>query len=205
VAVDLSIRAAALSQVAARAKKASLFSGSLVDSAQDRHCLALARYACATMLTMLITLRRGDATPKGEARLSKIAHVRCVIPAVATVSVGEQSPRKRPRAEVRGSVAFVELCAKRSHAQSTASLAQVRASGERLPARRLPCSMPRGHQTSTASQAESLLRYLPARFQRASCCVLPQKGKAPRSRRHFRGASRTGNLCKRSGNRSPST
>jgi hypothetical protein len=38
--------------------------------------LALARYACATMLTMLITLRRGDAKPKGEARLSKIAHVR---------------------------------------------------------------------------------------------------------------------------------
>ena len=36
-AVDLSIRLAAASQVAARAKKASLFSGSLADSAQDRH------------------------------------------------------------------------------------------------------------------------------------------------------------------------
>jgi hypothetical protein len=36
-AVDFSIRAAALSQVVARAKKASLFSGSLADSAQDRH------------------------------------------------------------------------------------------------------------------------------------------------------------------------
>jgi hypothetical protein len=78
VAVDLSIRAAALSQVAARAKKASLFSGSVADSAQDRHCLALARYACAVMV-ILITLRRGDATPKGEARLSKIAHVRCAL------------------------------------------------------------------------------------------------------------------------------
>jgi hypothetical protein len=87
-AVDLSIRAAcsiraaALTQVAARAKKAFLFSGSLVDSAQDRHCLALAPYVCATMLTMLITLRLGDATPKGEARLSKIAHVRCGVDGV---------------------------------------------------------------------------------------------------------------------------
>ena len=33
----------------------------------------LARYSCAVMV-MLITLRRGDAAPKGEARLSKSAH-----------------------------------------------------------------------------------------------------------------------------------
>jgi hypothetical protein len=36
-AFDLSIRTATLSQVAARAKKASLFSGTLADSPQDRH------------------------------------------------------------------------------------------------------------------------------------------------------------------------
>jgi len=74
-AVDLSIRSAAASQVAARAKKASLFFGSLADSAQDRHCLALARYACATMLTMLITLKGAIARLGRGARLSKIAHL----------------------------------------------------------------------------------------------------------------------------------
>jgi hypothetical protein len=37
VRAGCSIRAAALIQVAARAKKASLFFGSLADSAQDRH------------------------------------------------------------------------------------------------------------------------------------------------------------------------
>ena len=36
-AFDFSIRAAAPSQVAARAKKASLFSELIADSAQDRH------------------------------------------------------------------------------------------------------------------------------------------------------------------------
>jgi hypothetical protein len=78
-AVDLSIRSAAASQVAARAKKVSLFSGSFAASAQDRHCLALARYACATMLTMLITLQRGDCTPRRGARLSKIAHLGALV------------------------------------------------------------------------------------------------------------------------------
>jgi len=34
------------------------------------------------MLVILITLQRGDATPKGEARLSKIAHVRCGVDGV---------------------------------------------------------------------------------------------------------------------------
>src|SRR4029077_2222059 len=71
-AVDFSIRAAysirapALIQVAVRAKKASLLFGSLAESAEDRHCLALARYSRAMMLVMLITLRPGDAKPKGE-------------------------------------------------------------------------------------------------------------------------------------------
>jgi hypothetical protein len=98
VAVDLSIRvacsirAAALIQVAARAKKASLFPGSLADSAQDRHCLALARYSRTMMLVILITLQRGDATPKGEARLSKIAHIRCGVDGVDK----EEEPLRAP-------------------------------------------------------------------------------------------------------------
>jgi hypothetical protein len=38
----------------------------------------LARYSCAVMV-MLITLQRGDCTPREGARLSKIAHIRCAV------------------------------------------------------------------------------------------------------------------------------
>jgi hypothetical protein len=52
-------------------------------------------------------------------------------PVKAMKLVGCQT-QKRPRAEVRGSVAFVELCAAEPiPAQSAPSLAQVRAPGER--------------------------------------------------------------------------
>jgi hypothetical protein len=38
--------------------------GSLANSAQDRHCLALARYSRAMVLVMRITLLRGNCTPR---------------------------------------------------------------------------------------------------------------------------------------------
>jgi hypothetical protein len=56
-----------------------------------------------------IALRWGDAEPNEEVHLSKIAHLQCVIPAVATVSAGRIIATKKPRAEVRGPVAFVAL------------------------------------------------------------------------------------------------
>jgi hypothetical protein len=88
-------------------------------------------------MVILLTLQRGDCTPRKGARLSKSAHIRCVIPAVATVSAGRTiATKKAPRRSAGLSCLCGTLC-KRSQAQSTASLAQVRALGERLPSRRL--------------------------------------------------------------------
>jgi hypothetical protein len=58
------------------------------------------------------------------------------------VSAGQKSPRKKPRAEVRGQ-SEVDRSVQEEQAQSAASLAQVRAPGERLPTRLCPpyCSI----------------------------------------------------------------
>ena len=86
-------------------------------------------------MVILLTLQRGDCTPRKGARLSKSAHIRSVIPAVATVSAGRTiATKKAPRRSAGLSCCRdVDAVCNRTQppAQSAPSLAHVGALGER--------------------------------------------------------------------------